>query len=172
MDVRGNRISVPCITAPNSPRTRMRMDSHDGQKHSFSIGLCLYRVITGRSVPRSSPKWQEMRRKRITLPQTVGNTDTRNSCCTSAAKAEKGCFVVHSSDQKRLLLPLQCLNNQIILELFEMAELIEYAITLIKQQVTRDIEKALLTSIASSFCSLSSNLQHQRTNHQIPICSF
>ncbi|OAY45226.1 hypothetical protein MANES_07G042700v8 [Manihot esculenta] len=131
-----------------------------------------------------------MRRKRITLPETVGNTDTKKSCCTSAGKAEKGCFVVYSSDPKRFLLPLQCLNNQIILELFEMAEeefgsqstgpltlpceaeLIEYAITLIKQQVTRDIEKTLLTSIVSSFCSLSPNLQHQRTNHQIPICSF
>ncbi|KAG8650444.1 hypothetical protein MANES_07G042632v8 [Manihot esculenta] len=98
-----------------------------------------------------------MRRKRITLPQTVGNTDTRNSCCTSAAKAEKEEFGSQSTGP--LTLPCE-------------AELIEYAITLIKQQVTRDIEKALLTSIASSFCSLSSNLQHQRTNHQIPICSF
>uniref|UniRef100_A0A6N2MT61 Auxin-responsive protein n=1 Tax=Salix viminalis TaxID=40686 RepID=A0A6N2MT61_SALVM len=52
------------------------------------------------------------------------------------------------------------------------AELIEYVVGLIKQGITRDLEKTLLVFIASSRCSLFSDLHHQVTDHQLPICSF
>ncbi|KDP29986.1 hypothetical protein JCGZ_18753 [Jatropha curcas] len=104
--------------------------------------------------------------------------------------AEKGHLAVYSADRKRFLLPLEYLNNEIIIELFNMAEeefgqpskgaltlpcdaeQMEYVISLIKQQVARDVERALLTSIASSFCSVPFHLPHQVTRQQLPICSF
>ncbi|KAL9343171.1 hypothetical protein Peur_063602 [Populus x canadensis] len=52
------------------------------------------------------------------------------------------------------------------------AELMEYAIALIKQQVACDVEMALSMSITSSRCSLYSNLHHQLTDHQLPMCSI
>ncbi|EEF39754.1 conserved hypothetical protein [Ricinus communis] len=112
------------------------------------------------------------------------------SSCSTSSRAEKGCFVVYSTDKKRFLLPLEYLNNDVIKELFNMAEdefglpskgpltlpceaeLMEYAIGLIKRQVTRDVEMALLTSIANSCSSSSFHLQQHVTSHQLPICSY
>ncbi|KAJ6908411.1 hypothetical protein NC651_018743 [Populus alba x Populus x berolinensis] len=125
-----------------------------------------------------------IRRKRITPPQT----DT--SSCSTSSTAEKGHFIVYSADQKRFLLPLDYLNNAIVRELLELAEeefglpsnghlslpcdaeLVEYAIALIKQHVTGDVEKALLLSMASRHCSTSSDLHHQVAVHQLPISGF
>ncbi|XP_065872504.1 auxin-responsive protein SAUR68-like [Euphorbia lathyris] len=143
-------------------------------------------MITPKKLLKLARKWQKLaaiRRKRITFPtMTVETTHTSTS-----VKAEKGCFVVYSADQKRFLLPLEYLNNEIIIHLFNMAEeefglpsnapltltchseLLEYAISLIKQRVTTDIERSLLTCIAS--CS-SSSLSYQVTSHQSLICSF
>ncbi|XP_050210601.1 auxin-responsive protein SAUR68-like [Mercurialis annua] len=143
-------------------------------------------MINHKKLLKLAKKWQKLaaiRRKRITSPQIAGSI----SSCSTSSKAEKGHFVVYSSDQKRFLLPLEYLSNQIIRELFDMAEeefgltsggpltlpcdaeLMEYAICLIKNKATSDAERALLTSIASSCCSSS---LHQTTIKQLPICSF
>ncbi|XP_002522666.2 auxin-responsive protein SAUR68 [Ricinus communis] len=147
-------------------------------------------MISAKKLLKLAKKWQMLaaiRRKRMSLPRTITRIDT--SSCSIPAKAEKGCFVVYSADQKRFLLPLEYLNNEVVSELFDIAEevfgmpsngpltlpcdaeLMEYAISLIKQKVTREVEQALLTSIASS-CSSSFHLQHQATIHHLPICSF
>ncbi|EEF39756.1 auxin-responsive protein SAUR68 [Ricinus communis] len=146
-------------------------------------------MISAKKLLKLAKKWQKLaaiRRKRITLPNTITSIDT--SSCSTSTKAEKGCFAVYSADQRRFLLPLEYLNNEIIKELFDMAEeefglpskgpltlpceaeLMEYAISLIKKKVNRDVEQALLNSIASS-CS-SFHFQHQAMIHQLPICSF
>ncbi|XP_037491193.1 auxin-responsive protein SAUR68-like [Jatropha curcas] len=148
-------------------------------------------MISPKKLLKLARKWQKMaalRRKRIILPQTIGSTD--KSSCSTSAKAEIGHFAVYSADQERFLLPLEYLNNEILRELFKMAEeefglmtmkrltlpcdaeLMEYAITLIKQNVSRDIERAFLMSIVSSCYSSPFHLQHQETVHQLPICSF
>ncbi|EEF39753.1 conserved hypothetical protein [Ricinus communis] len=147
-------------------------------------------MISAKKLLKLAKKWQMLaaiRRKRMSLPRTITRIDT--SSCSIPAKAEKGCFVVYSADQKRFLLPLEYLNNEVVSELFDIAEevfgmpsngpltlpcdaeLMEYAISLIKQKVSREVEQALLTSIASS-CSSSFHLQHQATIHHLPICSF
>ncbi|EEF39762.1 auxin-responsive protein SAUR68 [Ricinus communis] len=147
-------------------------------------------MISAKKLLKLAKKWQKLaaiRRKRITLPNTITSIDT--SSCTTSTKAEKGCFAVYSADQKRFLLPVEYLNNEIIKQLFDMAEeefglpskgpltlpcdgeLMKYAISLIKQKVTREVEQALLTSIASS-CSSSFHLQHQAAIRELPICSF
>ncbi|WCJ18917.1 SAUR-like auxin-responsive protein family [Euphorbia peplus] len=150
-------------------------------------------MISTKKLVQLARKWQKIsaiKRRRITLAHITEITDTSSTCSTSG-KAEKGCFVVYSADQKRFLLPLEYLNNEIIRQLFDMAEeefglpgngpltlpcdsqLMEYAIALIKRRVTVDVERALLTSISScSSNSLSYNLHHQATSHQSAICSF
>ncbi|XP_015576937.2 auxin-responsive protein SAUR67-like [Ricinus communis] len=144
-------------------------------------------MIGAKKLLKLARKWQKLaaiRRKRITIPEGIGSVET-NSGSTSA----KGHFVVYSADQKRFSLPLAYLNNEIIQELLNIAaeafglpskgpltvpcdaEFMEYVIALIKQQVTGDVQRALLMSVASC-CSLSFYLQHQETSNQIPICSF
>ncbi|EEF39766.1 conserved hypothetical protein [Ricinus communis] len=132
-------------------------------------------MISAKKLLKLPRKWQKMaaiRRKRIALPQTNYASEDTSSCSTSS-RAEK-----------------EYLNNEVIRELFNMAEdefglpskgpltlpceaeLMEFAIGLIKQQVTRDVEMALLTSIANSCSSSSFHLQQQVTSHQLPICSY
>ncbi|KAJ6734383.1 AUXIN-RESPONSIVE FAMILY PROTEIN [Salix purpurea] len=144
-------------------------------------------MISAKKLIKLAKKWQKLaalRRRRIALPQT------ETSSCSTSEMADKGHFVVYSTDQKRFLLPLDYLKNEIVRELLQLAEeefglpsngpltlpcdaeLIEYVVGLIKQGITRDLEKALLVFIASSRCSLFSDLHHQVTDHQLPICSF
>ncbi|KAK5837723.1 hypothetical protein PVK06_006450 [Gossypium arboreum] len=61
-----------------------------------------------------------IRRKRITSRSATSDTDA-NSCSTSTA-VEQGHFVVYSVDQKRFMLPLEYLKNEIVMELFNLAE--------------------------------------------------
>ncbi|XP_050210602.1 auxin-responsive protein SAUR68-like [Mercurialis annua] len=143
-------------------------------------------MISAKNLLKLAKKWQKLAaisRKRITSPQTI---DASSSCSTSS-QAEKGYFVVYSADQKRFLLPLEYLNNELVRELFDMAEdefglpsdgpltlpcdaeVMEYAICLIKQKAARDVQQALLTSIASNYFSSS---LHQSRTRLLSICSF
>ncbi|KAJ9129115.1 hypothetical protein P3X46_034106 [Hevea brasiliensis] len=148
-------------------------------------------MISNKKLLKLSRKWQKLaaiKRKRITLPQTIGITNTSN--CSTSPMSEKGHFAVYSADKKCFLLPLEYLKNEIIKQLLNMAEeefglqnkgpltlpcdteLMGYAFGLIKQQATRDVENAFLTSISSYCFSLSFCLQDQVTSNQLPICSF
>ncbi|KAG4209556.1 hypothetical protein ERO13_A03G207901v2 [Gossypium hirsutum] len=129
-----------------------------------------------------------IRRKRITSPSATSDTDA-NSCSTSTA-VEKGHFVVYSADEKRFMLPLDYLKNEIVMELFNLAEeefgipsnrhlklpfdstFMEYAIELIKRKASKEVEKALIMSIVNGHCSSSLNLYQQETSQQLPIWSL
>ncbi|XVF45621.1 hypothetical protein PTKIN_Ptkin02bG0221400 [Pterospermum kingtungense] len=147
-------------------------------------------MISAKKLIKLARKWQRMaaiRRKRITLPRTTMNGDT-NSCSTSSV-VEKGHFVVYSVDQKRFVLPLDYLKNEIVMELFNLAEeefglsgngllilpcdanFMEYVIAFIKRKPSKDVEKALILSVTSGRCS-SSFLYQQETSLQLPIWSF
>ncbi|WCJ18887.1 SAUR-like auxin-responsive protein family [Euphorbia peplus] len=143
--------------------------------------------ISAKKLIKLTRKWQKLaalKRRRITFEShIIGTTDTRSF--STSAKAEKGYFAVYSSDKKRFLLPLEYLNSEIIIELFNMAEdefglpgsgpltlpceaeIMEYAIGLIKQKVNRDVERALLASISNSCSSLPFHLPYQ-----LPICIY
>ncbi|KAB5561509.1 hypothetical protein DKX38_006466 [Salix brachista] len=131
-------------------------------------------MITAKKLIKLARKWQKLaaiRRRRLTLPQTISSLDSDD--CGSSTAAEKGHFVVYTTDKKRFVLPLNYLNNEILRELFNLAEeefgltsdgpitlpcdatFMEYAITLIQQNVAKDIEKALLITIASNLCPSS-----------------
>ncbi|XVE48781.1 hypothetical protein DITRI_Ditri01bG0030200 [Diplodiscus trichospermus] len=125
--------------------------------------------------------------KEITLPRTKEDADTNTSSTSSVV--EKGHFVVYSLDEKRFVLPLEYLKNEIIMELFKLAEeefglpgngllilpcdatFMEYVIALIKRKPSKDVEKALILSVASGRCS-SSHIYQQETSQQLPIWSF
>ncbi|XWS55148.1 hypothetical protein CRYUN_Cryun10bG0149900 [Craigia yunnanensis] len=147
-------------------------------------------MISAKKLIKLARKWQTMaaiRRKRITLPRTTEDADT-NSCSTSSV-VEKGHFVVYSVDQKRFVLPLEYLKNEIIMQLFNLEEeefglpgngllilpcdatFMEYVIALIKRKPSKEVEKALILYVASGRCS-SSYLYQQETSQQLPIWSF
>ncbi|KAJ6985857.1 hypothetical protein NC653_023707 [Populus alba x Populus x berolinensis] len=150
-----------------------------------------FKMISAKKLIKLARKWQKLaaiRRKRIEFPGTVSGTDSED--CSTSSTAEKGHFVVYTTDNKRFVLPLDYLNNEIVRELFNLAEeeygltgnapltlpcdaaIMEYAITLIQQNVAKDVEKALLMAIASSQCSSSLDLRHEVRNQQLDSARF
>lgn len=94
---------------------------------------------------------------------------------------EKGHFVVYGADEKRFVLPLEYLKKEIVMELFEVAEVefgltsngcltlscdatfMEYVIGFIKRNASKQVEKALLVvSLVSGHCSLLSSYHFQQ----------
>ncbi|KAJ6765830.1 AUXIN-RESPONSIVE FAMILY PROTEIN [Salix purpurea] len=145
-------------------------------------------MITAKKLIKLARKWQKLaaiRRRRLTLPQTMSSLDSDD--CGSSSTAEKGHFVVYTTDKKRFVLPLNYLKKKILRELFNLAEeefgltsdgpitlpcdatFMEYAITLIQQNVAKDIEKALLITIASNRCPSSLYLHHDVRYHRLSI---
>ncbi|XP_075092479.1 auxin-responsive protein SAUR68-like [Nicotiana tabacum] len=126
-------------------------------------------------------KFVRMQRKRISLPKNVNDAD--NCSTTSSSIVEKGHFVVYAADQRRFVIPLSYLENEVIRQLLEMSEeefglpscgpimlpcdsfFLDYIILLIKKGAAAgDLHKALLFSITSSCCSTSS--LHQEPGNQ------
>ncbi|XP_021286388.1 LOW QUALITY PROTEIN: uncharacterized protein LOC110418096 [Herrania umbratica] len=150
------------------------------------------RMISAKKLIKLARKWQKLaavKQKRITSCETtLGNAGTNR--CSTSSMVVKGHFVVYSADQRRFVLPLEYLKNEIVRELFSLAEeefglpsngplmlpcdaaFMEYVISLINRHATKDIKKALLTSIASGRCSSSSYYHQQATNQQLLISNF
>ncbi|KAL4319036.1 hypothetical protein GQ457_18G018920 [Hibiscus cannabinus] len=147
-------------------------------------------MISAKKLIKLAKRWQQMasiRRKRITIPRTTADAET-NSCSTSSV-VDKGHFVVYSVDHKRFVLPLEYLKNNIVMELFNLAEeefglpsngillmpcdanFMEYVIALIKKKPSKEVEKALILSASTSRCC-STYLYQQEMNPQLPIWSF
>ncbi|XWS55146.1 hypothetical protein CRYUN_Cryun10bG0149700 [Craigia yunnanensis] len=149
-------------------------------------------MISAKKLIKLAKKWQKLaaiRRKRITSSETTSSRNVGTNSWSTSSTVEKGHFVVYSADQRRFVLPLEYLKNEIVRELFALAEeefglpsngpltfpcdaaFMEYVISLIKRHATKDMKKALLTSISNGRCSTSSYL-HQAKSHQLLISSF
>ncbi|KAK0580319.1 hypothetical protein LWI29_000617 [Acer saccharum] len=132
-------------------------------------------MINPKKLIKLARKWQRvaaLRRKRIPLP------GLNASSAAAAPVADKGHFVVYTADQRRFVLPISYLSNQIFQELLRMSEeefglsgngpitlpcdvvFIEYAVSLIQGCVDRHLQEALVMFIASSRCSLWSHSHH------------
>ncbi|KAK9289637.1 hypothetical protein L1049_007795 [Liquidambar formosana] len=137
---------------------------------------------------RKWQKWAAVRRRRISSLKQDWVVDGNN--CSTSSIADKGHFVVYSVDQSRFVIPLVYLNNDIFRELFRMSEkefglpsdgpitlpcdavFFKYVISLIQRHAAKDLEKALLMSMATG-CCLSTLYPHQeQTNQNLLICSF
>lgn len=147
-------------------------------------------MINPKKLVKMARKWQKvaaMRRKRIALPRAHEVSD--GDCCGPSAVADKGHFVVYSSDKRRFVIPLVYLNNDIIRELLRMSEeefgilsagpiklpcdsvFFNYVISFIKSGVSKELERALIMCIASSNCTFSSYFYHEQTNEQFLLCA-
>lgn len=130
-------------------------------------------MINTRKIIQIARKYQRRRTQENVL---------KSEGCSLWIKGEKGHFVVYSTDKRRFVLPLAYLNNNIFRELFKWAEeefglssnvplmlpcdgtVIEYIITLIQGNVAKDMEEAVLMSIATPLCQSYLVLHHERTS--------
>ena len=147
-------------------------------------------MISAKKLIRLARKWQKLaalKQKRITMPSTQ-NVEAHS--CSTSNRVGKGHFVVYTNDQRRFELPLEYLNNEIVRELLRLAEeefglasnapltlpcdavFLHYIVDLIQRHVTKEVEKALLMSIARSHCSSSLYPLQADGSQQILICSF
>lgn len=103
--------------------------------------------------------------------------------------AEKGHFVVYTTDEKRFVFPLIYLNNNIFLELLKLSEeefglssdgpitlpcdavFMDKIASFIQQGVSKGLEKVLLHLITASHCSLSASF-HQVHIGQHSVCGY
>ncbi|XP_021285570.1 uncharacterized protein LOC110417526 [Herrania umbratica] len=148
-------------------------------------------MISAKKLMKLAKKWQKLaaiKTKTITFSRNTGDEDT-NSCSSTSSIVEKGHFVVYSADEKRFVLPLEYLKNEIVMEVFNLAEeefglprngnltlpcdaaFMEYVIGLIKRKASKELEKALLMSVVSDRCSSSPYLYQQETSQQFPVRS-
>ncbi|QCD88804.1 auxin-responsive protein SAUR68-like [Vigna unguiculata] len=132
-------------------------------------------MISAKRLIEMARKWQKMaagKRKRISYPR-------HHNLHSSAPN--KGHFVVYSVDHKRFVVPLKYLTTNVFKELLNWSEeefglpsngpitlpcdsiFLEYVISLIREHVPEEVEKALITSmvtchhLASSSSSSSSS---------------
>ncbi|XVE67242.1 hypothetical protein DITRI_Ditri08aG0144500 [Diplodiscus trichospermus] len=145
-------------------------------------------MISAKKLIKLARKWQKLvaiKQKKITLPRKM----LMQTIAAHHQPWRKGHFVVYSVDQKRFVLPLEFLKNEIVMELFNLAQedfglpgngllilpcnatFMEYVIALIKRKPSKDVEKALILSVASGHRSSSYLCQHE-TSKQLPVLSF
>nr|GEX37586.1 auxin responsive SAUR protein [Tanacetum cinerariifolium] len=132
-------------------------------------------------------KWQSLvaqRRKRISLSRAVNFNET--------TIVDKGCFVVYTSDGVRFVIPIGYLKNDLFQELLEMAEeeyglqrdgpirlplradFMQYTISHIERQTSKELEEELRINITSwslvgittreSFCAALDLLSNPSSN--------
>ncbi|CAL5328850.1 hypothetical protein CsSME_00009079 [Camellia sinensis var. sinensis] len=137
-------------------------------------------MINPKKLLSMARKWKKvaaMRRKRISLPRANGDVN-------------KGHFVVYTADQRRFVFPIVYLNSDIFRELLKLSEeefglpsdgpitlpceaiFTDYVISLLQRHATKEIQKALLMSIANSRCSMSCSLHQENLCQQLLVCGF
>nr|DAD46611.1 TPA_asm: hypothetical protein HUJ06_016548 [Nelumbo nucifera] len=148
-------------------------------------------MINNRKLLAMARKWQKLaaigRRRISTSPRTKLQRDV-DEC--SAMVAVKDHFVVYTADQKRFVIPLAYLNNPIFIELLRMSEeefglpsdgpitlpcdsaFAEYIISMMQRRPSRDLEKALVVTLSTYRCSLSSSLHQEPRNCPILVNGF
>ncbi|CAE5958742.1 unnamed protein product [Arabidopsis arenosa] len=74
-------------------------------------------MMNTKKLIKMAKKWQQraaLHRKRISFQ--------RSSTATSSTTAEKGCFVVYTSDKTRFVFPISYLRNSVLQELLKISE--------------------------------------------------
>ncbi|KAJ9704578.1 hypothetical protein PVL29_002911 [Vitis rotundifolia] len=137
--------------------------------------ISLQRFNRGKLI-KMARKWQKMaamKRKRISLPRKDEVLDA-DSCSTSAV-ADKGHFVYLNNEIFRGLLQVSeeefgiQITGPIILPCDSV--FMDYMISIIQHGVAKDLERALMISIDSSYCSSSSYFHQEQNNEQLLLCA-
>ncbi|MBA0574752.1 hypothetical protein Golob_028025 [Gossypium lobatum] len=102
----------------------------------------------------------------------------------TSSLVDNGHFVIYTIDQKRFVIPLAYLRNTIIMELLKMSEeefglpsdgpiifpcdsvAMNYIVSLLRRSLAKDLEKAVLNSVASYRCSSNTSYFHQAHTDQ------
>nr|GMC87080.1 auxin-responsive protein SAUR68-like [Ipomoea batatas] len=142
-------------------------------------------MISSKKLIKLAKRWQKfasIRRKRISFP-----CDDTDSCSTSTP-ANKGHFAIYTADQKRFVVPLSYLENEIIRQLLNMSEeefglpsdgpitlpcdavFMDYIILLLSRGLSRELQNALLVSITSHRCSSAPLHQEGWRNQELLVC--
>nr|GMD40232.1 auxin-responsive protein SAUR68-like [Ipomoea batatas] len=132
-------------------------------------------MISSKKLIKLAKRWQKfvaIRRKRISFPDAES--------CSASSAISKGHFAIYTADQKRFVVPLVFLDNEIIRQLLVMSEeefglpsdgpitlpcdavFMEYIISLLSRGVCKELQKALLASVTSNRCSSTSMHQGWR----------
>lgn len=150
-------------------------------------------MISPKKLIKMARKWHKIAfkgKKRISFMKNDGDINAES--CSTSYVADKGHFVTYSSDQKRFVLPLAYLHNDIFGELLKISEeefglssggpirlpcdsiFLNYIISFIQRPgLAADLEKALLSSIASTCrCSSSFSSQHCHNSQQQLLCGY
>ncbi|KAJ9704640.1 hypothetical protein PVL29_002949 [Vitis rotundifolia] len=141
--------------------------------------ILLQRINWGEDLKliKMARKWQKvaaMKRKRISLPRADLFLDA--DCCSTSAVADKGHFVVYSSDRRRFLLQMSeeefgiQSEGPIILPCDSV--FMDYAISFIQHGVAKELERALIMSITSSNCSSSAYFHQGQSNEPLLLHAF
>ena len=133
-------------------------------------------MISTKKLIKMARKWQKLA------------AASRRKISWSTAVAEKGHFIVYTSDKRRFMIPLAYLKSEIFTELLRIAEeefgvaavgpitlpcdshFMEYAISMIQRHVAEDLEKALIMSLTTCMYSASLNDFQEQNNEQMLIC--
>ncbi|XP_059434898.1 auxin-responsive protein SAUR64-like [Corylus avellana] len=139
-------------------------------------------MINPKRLIAMAKKWQRIaanKRKRISYPKAE-----------SSVANKEGHFVVYTTDNKRFVVPLEYLSQNVFRELLRMSEeefglpgngpitlpcesaFMEYVVSLVQWQMPVDLEKALLTSMATCHSSSSYSLTLRQGQQQTLIYGF
>ncbi|XP_020214445.2 auxin-responsive protein SAUR68 [Cajanus cajan] len=146
-------------------------------------------MINAKRLIEMARKWQKMaarKRKRISY--------SRRQIDMHSATTNKGHFVVYSIDHKRFEVPLKYLSKKVFKELLKWSEeefglssngpitlpcdslFLDYVISLVRERISEDVEKALITSLVACHHEASSpssfNGLGQGRNGQMIIFGF
>ncbi|KAK9129306.1 hypothetical protein Sjap_009793 [Stephania japonica] len=148
-------------------------------------------MIEAKKLMKMARKWQKAaaigRIRRISLRRS--NSKHAKGRCGEVV-ADKGHFVVYTIDKKRFVIPLKFLSSDIFKELFRMSAeefglpgngpitlpcdsvFMEYVVWLVRGHVSKDLESALLMSLATGRCCSSSILSQSNDTCQPLVQSF
>lgn len=159
---------------------------------SYSSLIYIVSMISPKNLLKMARKWEKstsIGRKRISFRSTNDYVKL-GSCNTSSAVANKGHFVIYTTDHKRFMMPLSYLNNNIFRELFKKSEeefgissdgpitlpcdsvFMNYIVLLIQRGAAKDLEKALLNSIATKCCSSISSCHQGFAGQNLVLCGY
>nr|GLL25769.1 auxin-responsive protein SAUR68-like [Ipomoea trifida] len=144
-------------------------------------------MISNKKLIKLVKRWRKfvaIRRKRISLPRLNDDADS----CSTSSEVSKGHFAIYTADQKRFIIPLSYLENEVIRQLLNFSEeefglpsngpitlpcdavFMNYIISILSRGLSRELENALLISVTSSRCS-SASLHHERLrNQELLVC--
>ncbi|XP_058100070.1 auxin-responsive protein SAUR67-like [Magnolia sinica] len=135
-------------------------------------------------------KWQKLAaigKKRISMSRSDFTADWE-ACNKSTPN--KGHFIIYTADGRRFAIPLVYHNSPIFQELFKMSEeeyglpcngpikmpfhavFMDYIVSLLQIKMPKDVEKALLMSIANGQCSTQSCLHQPHTNQSLLVHAY